>query len=58
LRAAQSAGHLIYSETDFDIFTPQGRYVAPMGVKFGVEEGTKAFMPNFTPIGIGATLRV
>jgi len=25
--------------------------VAPMGVKFGVEEGTTSSTPNFTPIG-------
>ena len=39
MRAAQSAGYLIYSEADFD--APQGRHVAPMGVKFGTEEGTE-----------------
>jgi len=32
-------------------FAPQGRHVAPMGVKFGMGS-----MPNFTPIG--ATVRV
>jgi len=32
--------------------TPQGRRVAPIGVKFGTQEG----MPHFTPIG--ATVRV
>jgi len=36
-------------------FAPQGQHVAPMGVKFGVEEGTFA-TPNFTPIA--ATIRV
>jgi len=25
--------------------------VAPMGVKFGTEEGTPSSVPNFTPIG-------
>ena len=47
-------------------FAPQGRHVAPMGVKFGTEEGTFGILrmlpkvpssvPNFTPIG--ATTRV
>ena len=37
------------------LFAPQGRYVALMRVKFGLEDGTKA-VPNFTPIG--ATIRV
>jgi len=46
--------YLIYSEADFKVFAPQGRHVAPMGVKFGVEEGTST--PIFTPIG--ATTRV
>ena len=43
-----SRRYSIHSEADFDVFAPQGRHVAPMGVKFG--------MPNFTPIG--ATTRV
>jgi len=33
-------------------FAPQGRHVAPLGVKFGVEEGTpppRSSTPNFTP---------
>ena len=46
------ASCLSYSQTDFDVFAPQGRHVAPMGVKFGMEERT----PNFIPIG--ATIRV
>jgi len=35
-----------------EVFRPQGRHVAPMGVKFGIEEGPKvpSSMPNFTPI--------
>ena len=33
-------------------FASQERHVAPMGVKFGMEEGS---VPNFTPIG--ATIR-
>jgi len=32
--------YLIYSEADFEVFAPQGRHVAPIGVKFGAEEGT------------------
>jgi len=43
---------LIYSEADFEVFSPQGRHVAPMGVKFG----TWSSVPNFT--SIGATVRV
>jgi len=35
-----SRRYLIYSEADFEVFRPQGRQVAPMGVKYGVEEGT------------------
>ena len=51
-----SRRYLIYSEADFEVFfAPQGRHVAPMGAKFGVEEGTSS-MPNVTPIG--ATVRV
>jgi len=55
LRAAQICRYLVYSEADFEVFRPQGRHVAPMGVKFGTEEGTSS-VPNFTPIG--ATTRV
>jgi len=52
LRAAQTCRYLIYSEADFDVFAPQGRHDAPMGVKFGIEEGTvPSSIPNFTPIG-------
>ena len=40
LRAVQACRYLIYSEADFEVFAPQGRHVAPMGVKFGVDEGT------------------
>ena len=47
--------YLIYSEADFEFFAPQGRYVAPLGVKFGVEE-VPFSTPNFTPIR--ATVRV
>jgi len=49
LRAAQICRYLVYSEVDFEVFGPQGRHVAPMGVKFGT-------VPNFT--SIGATTRV
>ena len=31
--------YLSYSEADFEVFHPTGRHVAPMGVKFGTEEG-------------------
>ena len=51
--------YLSYSEADFEVFfTPQGRHVAPMGEKFGVEERPKVpySTPYFTPIG--ATVRV
>ena len=33
--------YLSYSEVDFEVFRPAGRHVVPMGVKFGVEEGTE-----------------
>jgi len=29
--------YLSYSEADFEVFAPQGRHVAPMGVRFGTE---------------------
>ena len=29
--------YLSYSEADFEVFRPDGRHAAPMGVKFGVE---------------------
>ena len=42
LRAAQICRYSVYSEADFEVFfAPQGRHVAPMGVKFGTEEGPK-----------------
>jgi len=40
--------YLIYSEASFDVFAPHGRHVAPIWMKFGMEEGG---LPNFTPIG-------
>jgi len=54
LRAAQNCRYLIYSEADFEVFAPQGRHIAPMGVKFGMK--VPSSMPNFTPSG--ATTRV
>jgi len=33
--------YLIYSEADFEFFFAlQGQHVAPMGMKFGLKEGT------------------
>ena len=33
-------------------FAPQGRYVAPIGVKFGMKEWTVySFTPNLIPVG-------
>ena len=43
---------LSYSEADYNVFAPQGRHVAPMGVIFGVEAGTFVpllYTPNFIP---------
>ena len=40
--------YLIYSEVDFEVFAPHGRHVAPIWMKFGMEEGG---LPNFAPIG-------
>jgi len=55
LRAAQACRYLIYSEADFEA---GAKNVAPMGMKFGMEDGTEgpSSMPNITPIG--ATTRV
>jgi len=33
--------YLSYSEANFKVFRPHGRHVAPMKVKFGMDEGTK-----------------
>jgi len=42
LRAAQACRYLIYTQRPILRFLfPQGRHAAPMGVKFGTEEGTK-----------------
>ena len=30
--------YLSYSEADFEVFAPQRRHVAPIGVKFGTED--------------------
>ena len=49
LRAAQNCRYLVYSEADFEVFAPQGPHVAPMEVKFGMEEGSPS-IPNFTPL--------
>jgi len=47
-----SRRYLVYSEADFEVFAPQGRHVAPMGVTFGVEEGTEGRLlrAKFHPI--------
>ena len=38
---------LSYSEANCEVFRPAGQHVAPMGVKFGTEEGTEAkFHPH------------
>jgi len=39
--------HLSYLEGDFEVFRQQGRHVAPMGVKFGLED----FHAKSHPIG-------
>jgi len=50
---ARSANSRYYSEADFEFFALPGRYVAPIVVKFGVEEWTlvQSSTPNFTAIG-------
>ena len=40
LRAAQADG-IYLTQADFQVFRPQGRHIALMGVKFGTEEGAK-----------------
>jgi len=62
----KSAGISFTQRQILRFFAPQGRHVAPMGVKFGTEEGTEgpprrgpkvpSSVPNFTPIC--ATTRV
>jgi len=65
LRAAQRAGIKFTHRPILRFFAPQRRHVAPMGVKFGTEEGILCheegtqgplLRANFTPIG--ATTRV
>ena len=65
LREAQGAGIQFTQRPILRFFAPQGPHVAPMGVKFGVEEGTKgpllhAKVPSSTPnfTHIGAMVRV
>jgi len=58
LRAAQTCRYLVYSEADFEVFRPQGRHVAPMGVKFGTEEETEGALLYVKFHPIGATTRV
>jgi len=40
LRAVHTCQYLVYSEADFEVF-----HVAPMAVKFGMEEGTDLRSP-------------
>jgi len=41
LRAVQTQRQYIgYSESDSEVFAAQRRHIAPMGVKFGMEEST------------------
>ena len=51
LRAAHTCRYLVYSEADFDVFAPKGRRVAPIGVKFGMEEGTDPHRCNDKGVG-------
>jgi len=41
LRAAHSTGILVTQGAILRFFAPQGRHIAPIGVKFGKEESTK-----------------
>jgi len=41
LREAQSACIQVTQRLILRFFVPQGRHIAPMGVKFGTEEGTE-----------------
>jgi len=54
LRSAQAAGIYFTQRPILRFFAPEGRHVAPMGVKFRME--VPSSMPNFTPIG--ATTRL
>ena len=42
----QACRYLIYSEANFEVFRP----VAPMGVKFGMEEGTYTSVSTYGPL--------
>jgi len=48
LRAAQAAGILFTQRQILMVFARHGRHVAPIGVKFGMED-VPSSMPNFTP---------
>jgi len=41
VRSGKSAGISFTQRPILRFFAPQGRHVAPMGVKFGMEEGTR-----------------
>ena len=41
LRAALTYRYLVTQRAILRFFAPQGRHVAPMGVKYGMEEGTE-----------------
>jgi len=51
--AAGSSADIVFTHGPiFGFFAPQGRHVAPIKVKFGMEERTSS-MPNFILIGPG-----
>ena len=55
--------YLIYPEADFEVFAlevfaPAGRHVAPMGVKYGMEEGNAGPLLHAKFHPIGAMVRV
>ena len=52
----KSAGISFTQRPILRFFAPQGRHVAPIGVKFDTEASVPSSVPNFTPIG--ATTRV
>jgi len=55
LPEGQLCRYFIYSRADFRVFTPQGRHVAPIMVKFSSQERTVGpLLPaNLTWIGLG-----
>jgi len=57
LPAGFPAQYLDYLEVDLGVLRPEGRHVAPMKVKFGVQESSTpksySFMQNFSVIGAG-----